>query len=210
MRLFRQAGTPGGRGTWKGLACLVGLGLVLPVSGQSQRATWVEPVRVTAEVVPMPARFGPLVATMIDAGTPSPFGAGSATAGLGLSSPATSGTATGSSATISVSATPLTEGSAVPGSTPGQPAPTSPDRFDLPPLLEPTGTNGVVQDYLVAALGDAAGLQAGPALLSAGAGAPALTRAMIRVHDGHSGRSVVMVSREGVGDGRLVITVVFH
>ena len=210
MRSFRQAGTPGRWVSWRGVACLVGLGLVLPVAGQAQRTTWVEPVRVTAEVVPMPARFGPLVATMIDAGTPSPFGAGSATAGLGLSSPSVPVTSPSSTGAISVSATPVTDGSPVPGSSPEQSLPTSPDRLDLPPLLEPTGTNGVVQGYLVAARGGASALQAGPAPVPAAADAPAVSHAMIRVHDGHSGRSVVMVSREGVGDGRLVITVVFH
>ena len=179
---------------------------MLPIAGQGQRSTWVEPVRVTAEVVPMPARFGPLLATMVDAGTPSPFGAGSATSGVGFSSPAPSGLSTSSSGGFSVSAMPVTESSPVPG----QPAPTPGDRLDLPPLLEPTGTNGVMQDYLVAALGTEAALQAGPPMLASASGAPALTRAMIRVHDGYSGRSVVMVSREGVGDGRLVITVVFH
>lgn len=206
MRLPRRARTLGGRGTWKGLACLVSLGLMFPIAGQSQRSTWVEPVRVTAEVVPMPARFGPLLATMVDAGTPSPFGAGSATAGMGLSSPAPLEFSTPVSGGFSVSAMPVTDGSPVPV----QPAPSPGDRLDLPPLLEPTGTNGVVHDYLVAALGAGAGLQAGPPILAAASGAPAMTRAMIRVHDGYSGRSVVMVSREGVGDGRLVITVVFH
>ena len=206
MRLPRQAWTPGGRGIGKGLTCLVSLGLMFPIAGQGQRTTWVEPVRVTAEVVPMPARFGPLLATMIDAGTPSPFGAGSATAGLGLSSPAFSSQPTPSAGGFSVSAMPVIESSPVPG----QPSPIPIDRLDLPPLLEPTGTNGVVQDYLVAAVGNAAGLQAGPPMLASASGAPVLARAMIRVHDGFSGRSVVMVSREGVGDGRLVITVVFH
>jgi hypothetical protein len=81
---------------------------------------------------------------------------------------------------------------------------------DLPPLLEPTGSNGVVQSYLVAAAGPAALASAEGRLASPAAGAPAPARAMIRVHDGHSGRSVVMASREGIGDGRLVITVVFN
>ena len=203
MRSFRWSGTPGGGVSWCGVACLAGLGLVLPVAAQSVRSTWVEPVRVSAEVVPMPARFGPLVATMLESTAPSPFGPGSIgrTASVAAPAPAPQ-PVTG---TFSVSAAPVME--AVPGTapTPGQTLPGT-DRLDLPPLLEPTGTNGVVQSYLVAAAGTSA-------LASASgvrAGAPAPARAMIRVHDGHSGRSVVMASREGVGDGRLVITVVFN
>ena len=207
MRSFRQAGTPGGGVGWSRLAVLVSLGFVLPVAAQSVRSVWVEPVRAKAEVVPMPARFGPLVATMMESAAPSPFG----TASLGRTAsltPAT-GTESSSTGTISVSATPVTD--SAPGSepAPGQTAPTT-DRVDLPPLLEPTGSNGVVQSYLVAAAGPAALASAEGRLASPAAGAPAPARAMIRVHDGHSGRSVVMASREGVGDGRLVITVVFN
>ena len=204
MCSFRRAGTPRAGFVGCGLTCLVSLGFVLPCAAQSGRSKWVEPVRVTAEVVPMPARFGPLVATMLESTAPSPFGTGSI--GLAASPPPapapSSSTTTG---TIALSAVSVTEGT--PDSVPG-PAPTfpAPDRLDLPPLMEPTGTHGVAQSYLVAAAGPAAlGAVQGPPL---GAATPA--RAMIRLHDGHSGRSVVMASREGVGDGRLVITVVFN
>jgi hypothetical protein len=189
------------------LAVLVSLGFVLPVAAQPVRAVWVEPVRATAEVVPMPARFGPLVATMMESAAPSPFG----TASLGRTvslTPAT-GTESSSTGTISVSATPVTDSSPASAPVPGQTAPTT-DRVDLPPLLEPTSSNGVVQSYLVAAAGPVALAPAEGRLASPGAGAPAPARAMIRVHDGHSGRSVVMASWEGIGDGRLVITVVFN
>lgn len=203
MRSFRQAGTPGAGVSWSGLACMVGLALGFPVAAQSVRSTWVERVPVTAEVVPMPARFGPLMATLIEATAPSPFG----TVSIGRTEnapapPAGTAPVTGS---IAVSVVPLTETAPASTPPPGQTVPAT-DRLDLPPLMEPTGTHGVVQSYLVAAAGSAA-LAAAPA---AQAGAVAPARAIIRVHDGHSGRSVVMASREGVGDGRLVITVVFN
>jgi hypothetical protein len=203
MRSFRQAGTPGAGVWWSGLACVVGLALGLPVSAQPVRSTWVERVPVTAEVVPMPARFGPLVATMIEATAPSPFGTGSI--GRTASPPPPLAAPAPATGTIAVSAVPLTEGAPGSAPAPGQTVPAT-DRPDLPPLMEPTGTHGVVQSYLVAAAGSAA-LSAAPA---AQVGVPAPARAIIRVHDGHSGRSVVMASREGVGDGRLVITVVFN
>lgn len=175
------------------------------------RTTWVEPIRVTAEVVPMPARFGPLVATMIEAGTLSAFGSGSLAAGQ-IPSSSTAPPAPAPT-TIAVSATPVRD--AAPGSDPAPgpwlPAPSPDNRFDPLPLLQPTGSEGVVQSYLIAAAGSVAGsLASGSSLAGARAGAPASSRAMIRLHDGHSGRSVVMASREGVGDGRLVITVVFN
>ncbi|MFM7531308.1 MAG: hypothetical protein ACKO5J_02220 [Rubrivivax sp.] len=145
------------------------------------------------------------MATMIEATAPSPFGSGSIGRIEGSATPVTGTTST--TGTIAVTAVPVTD--AAPGSVPGQSSPTSPQRLDLPPLLEPTGSNGVVHSYLVAAAGPTA-LSSLAAAGGTSAGGAVPSHAMIRVHDGHSGRSVVMASREGVGDGRLVITVVFN
>lgn len=176
-----------------------------PAFSQALRPLLIEPIRASAEVVPQPAQFGPLVATLLN----TSVGASALQSTNMAVLPADGGTkASPAAAPVTIEAVEVFEAPANGGSTATQQAPAT--SLDPASVAVQGSAPELVRSYLVAAAGTA-GL---PTSMEPGstwaASQSAANRAMIQIYDGQSGRSVVVPALGGLGDGRLSITVVFN
>jgi hypothetical protein len=168
------------------------------------RGTLVEPVRASAEVVPLPAQFGPLVATLLNT---SPGATALQSTNMAVLPADGTVKAQPAATPVTIDTLEVLEAPVGGGSTSSRQVPSVP--ADPVPLAAGTYPE-VERSYLVAAVGTA-GLPSsmGPGSVWA-ASQSAASRAMIQIYDGQSGRSVVVPALGGLGDGRLSITVVFN